>query len=176
MKNLPNIISLFRLLSAPIIVWLIIKGLYSFSFILFVFAAISDAVDGFIARTFKAGSEVGNYIDPLADKVLLVAVYLSLGYKGLLDEWIVILVVFRDLLIVGGVIVNNVFTDKDLLLDPLKISKVNTLFQILLIVLVLAELSFGLPALSSIKNYLIFFVAVTTAISGGGYLLRWFRD
>ena len=119
---------------------------------------------------------MGNYIDPLADKVLLVAVYLSLGYKGLLDEWIVILVVFRDLLIVGGVIVNNVFTDKDLLLDPLRISKVNTLFQILLIVLVLAELSFGLPALSSIKNYLIFFVAITTAISGGGYLLRWFRD
>jgi len=175
LKNLPNIISLLRLFSAPIIVWLVIKDLYFYSFLFFVFAAISDAVDGFIARAFQARSEMGNYIDPLADKVLLVAIYLSLGYRGFLDEWIVILVVFRDLLIVGGVMVNHVFTNKDLLLDPLKVSKVNTLFQILLIAVALAELSFSLPALGLVKNYLIFLVAVTTAISGAGYLLRWFR-
>ena len=176
MKNLPNIISLLRLLAAPVIVWMVIKDLYSYAFWLFVCAAISDAVDGFIARLFQARSEMGNYIDPLADKVLLVAAYLSLGYRGVLDEWIVILVVFRDLLIVGGVIFNNVFADKDLLLDPLKVSKVNTLFQILLVVVVLAGLYLGLPILDIMKDYLIFFVAITTIISGAGYLLRWFRE
>ena len=107
---------------------------------------------------------------------MLVAAYLSLGYRGFLDEWIVILVVFRDLLIVGGVIFNNVFADKDLLLDPLKVSKVNTLFQILLVVVVLAGLYLGLPILDIMKDYLIFFVAITTIISGAGYLLRWFRE
>ena len=65
MKNLPNIISLLRLLAAPVIVWMVIKDLYSYAFWLFVCAAISDAVDGFIARLFQARSEMGNYIDPL---------------------------------------------------------------------------------------------------------------
>ena len=87
---------------------------------------------------------------------------IRLGWPSVRDSWVVIF--------------NNVFSFKYLLLDPLKVSKVNTLFQILLVVVVLAGLYLGLPILDIMKDYLIFFVAITTIISGAGYLLRWFRE
>ena len=83
LTNLPNIISIARLLSVPLAVWLIVSGLYPAAFWLFVMAGISDAADGFLARLFNAQTPLGAYIDPLADKTLLVGVYITLGIQGL---------------------------------------------------------------------------------------------
>ncbi|HTC19032.1 MAG TPA: CDP-alcohol phosphatidyltransferase family protein, partial [Stellaceae bacterium] len=100
--NVPNIISLARLLSAPLGVWFILNHDLTGAFWLFVAAGLSDAVDGFIAKHFNQSSELGELLDPIADKALIVSLFVTLGLAGDLPTWLVILVVFRDLLIIGG--------------------------------------------------------------------------
>src|SRR5262245_16614525 len=86
-------------------VLLLLNRDYDLAFALFVLAGISDAVDGWWAKTFNARTEFGAYLDPLADKALVVSTYLTLGWLGHIPTWLVLLVVFRDLLIIGGAIV-----------------------------------------------------------------------
>src|SRR5271169_3655914 len=100
--NLPNLISLARLLLVPLEIWLILVGRYGLAFWILVAAGISDALDGFIAKKFDRRTRLGALLDPLADKVLLVSVYVTLGFAGQLWTWLVVLVVFRDIMIVGG--------------------------------------------------------------------------
>ena len=92
-----------RLLAVPMVVYLILQDAYDWAFWVFFAAGVSDAVDGYIAKRMNQETELGAYLDPLADKVLLVGVYITLGVQGLADTLIVVLVVFRDLMIVGGV-------------------------------------------------------------------------
>ncbi len=104
--TLPNLISILRLLLVPVIVTCIVSRNDQAAFWLFVAAGLSDAVDGFIARHFGLLSELGTYLDPLADKALLVSIYLSLGLTGSFPAWLVILVISRDILIIGAVILS----------------------------------------------------------------------
>ena len=171
--NLPNLISLARLLSVPLTVWLVLIGQHTLAFWLFVAAGISDAVDGYIAKHFNARSELGGYLDPIADKVLLVSVYVTLGYRGELDSWLVILVVSRDILIVGGSLLTMVLTDK-FVIAPLVVSKINTAAQIALAGLVLAQLGLGF-SLAVPVTALVYVVAATTSVSGAAYLVAWWR-
>ena len=97
--NIPNLITLARLAAVPVIIWLILDNDMKIAFWVFFVAAISDAVDGFIAKHFNAETVFGTYLDPIADKALLVGVYLTLGNEGYLHTWLVILVVFRDLVL-----------------------------------------------------------------------------
>ncbi len=103
--SIPNLITLARILLVPVVVWAIASNQMLFAFLLFAAAGVSDAVDGFLAKRFGMASELGRYLDPLADKVLIVSIYVSLGIVERLPRWLVILVVSRDLLIVGGVVV-----------------------------------------------------------------------
>ena len=100
--NLPNALSLGRLLAVPIVVWLLLQEAYVGAFLVFVLAGVSDAVDGYLAKQFGMDTEIGRFLDPIADKTLLVSVYITLGHQEILPVWLVILVVSRDLLIVGG--------------------------------------------------------------------------
>jgi cardiolipin synthase (CMP-forming) len=169
--NLPNIITIGRILLVPITVWLIISGAFSLAFVAFVAAGVSDGVDGFIARKFNQRSELGAYLDPIADKALLVSIYLSLGFLKFLPAWLVILVVTRDVLIVGAVVLAWV-VDKPMPVAPSMASKVNTVGQIMLagVVLGLLGLEIGvIPAL-----YVGFtLVAVLTFGSGALYIRDW---
>ena len=174
LTNLPNIISIARLLSVPLAVWLIVSGLYPAAFWLFMIAALSDAVDGFLARLFNAQTPLGAYIDPLADKMLLVGVYITLGIQGLLPDWLVILVVFRDLLIIGGALLLYTMSDQRLSMAPLWVSKINTVAQLILAGLVLARAALFFDD-GGVTEILIYLVAVTTFVSGIGYLGRWTR-
>lgn len=169
--NIPNIISLARLLSVPIIVWAVSDGRMMLAFWLFVAAGISDAVDGFIAKRFNYATELGSYLDPLADKALLVSVYVVLAVEGHLPLWLVIVVVWRDLLIVGGAILYQTLT-QNLKMAPLLVSKVNTLAQIVLAAYMLARpaLGFEFPWLDT---GLIVLVATTTVVSGVSYVVGW---
>src|SRR5258708_6923108 len=100
--NLPNLISLGRLLLVPLAISLILDGRYWAAFWVFVVAGVSDALDGFIAKRFDRRTRLGALLDPLADKVLLVSVFVTLGVAGQIWAWLVVLVVFRDIMIVGG--------------------------------------------------------------------------
>ncbi len=170
-SSLPNAITVGRLLAVPLMVWLIVTNRMDAAFWLFVAAGISDGVDGFIAKRFKAESRLGSYLDPIADKVMLVCIYITLGVEGELSSWLVILVVFRDALIVGGALLSQLM-EHPLRVRPLYISKINTVAQILLAAVVLAELAPEMPAVPLI-GALEVIVGATTAISGAVYLVQW---
>ncbi len=174
MVSLPNFISLARLMCVPIAVWLIVTGQMRYAFWVFVAAGLSDAVDGFVAKRFNARTAVGRYIDPLADKALLVSAYVALGLRGAIPDWLVILVVFRDVLIVGGALLFHTLTDKTMRMEPLLVSKVNTVLQILLVGVVLARLGIAFDD-RGIAAILVYATAATTALSGAAYVVRWVR-
>ena len=101
--SIPNLITLGRILLVPIVVWAIsTPGAMWIAFVLFVAAGVSDAVDGFLAKRFAMTTELGAYLDPLADKALIVSIYMTLGINGDIPRWLVILVVSRDIMIVSG--------------------------------------------------------------------------
>lgn len=171
--TLPNLITLARLLAVPLIVWLIMQGEISAAFWLFIAAGISDAVDGFLARALRARSTLGEYLDPLADKALLVSIFVTMGLVGLMPSWLVILVVSRDLLIIGAVVLSWMMS-YPVTIDPAMISKANTSVQIAYAGLVLAAEGFQLEIgqISLLGAYL---VGLTTFLSGLNYLIDWLR-
>jgi cardiolipin synthase (CMP-forming) len=171
--SLPNLITLGRLLCVPLAIWLVLSGETAAAFWLFIAAGLSDAVDGFIARRFNQRSSLGALLDPAADKALLVSMYVTLGIADHLPTWLVILVVFRDALIIGGFLLAAAL-GQQMRWEPLLISKVNTALQIALVGAVLAELGLGL-ALQRLASVLVYATAATTLISGAGYLMRWTR-
>jgi len=171
--NLPNLITLGRLLLVPLAIWLILETHYGAAFWVFVAAGLSDGLDGFIAKRFNRRTRLGALLDPVADKTLLVSVYLALGWTGALAGWIVILVVFRDAMIIGGFLVIQT-TAAPKRFDPLSISKLNTLAQIGLVGFVLAQRGVDVAALW-LEPYLTAAVAATTVLSGFSYLVRWAR-
>ena len=131
----------------PIIVWAIASNQMEIAFAVFIIAGVSDAVDGFLAKRFNMTSELGALLDPLADKALLVSIYIALGIWGAIPRWIVILVVSRDIMIVGAVIVSWLF-DKPVPMKPSMVSKLNTVAQVAFAALVLASLGFRLQAVT----------------------------
>lgn len=169
--NLPNLITLARIFAVPLLVWLIINGGFPAAFWVFVAAGISDALDGFIAKRYGFVTKLGTYLDPMADKALLVSAYITLGHAGYIPVWLVILVVFRDVLIIGGTLLFHIL-DRPIEMRPFFISKLNTLMQILLIAVLLGNLGVGFPDFGSLP-LLGFLVGVTTVLSGLAYMGRW---
>jgi cardiolipin synthase len=173
-RHLPNLLTLLRIFAVPIAVDLIHEERYGPAFLVFAAAGITDGIDGFLARVLKARTQIGAYLDPLADKALLVAVYIMLGYHAQLPVWLVILVVFRDLLIISGALVLRLVTDL-FYVKPLLISKVNTVMQITLAGTVMAKLGFSLDLPEFLIFALIAAVAATTMASGMTYVVYWGR-
>jgi cardiolipin synthase (CMP-forming) len=171
--SIPNIITLARILLVPIIVWAIASSQMEIAFAVFVVAGVSDAVDGFLAKRFNMTTELGALLDPLADKALLVSIYMALGIWGAIPRWIVILVVSRDIMIVAAVIVSWLF-DKPVPMKPLMVSKLNTVAQVAFAGLVLASLSFGFKPMPY-DLILMALVTVFTLSSVSLYLVEWVR-
>lgn len=177
--NLPNIISLGRLITTPIILWLMLTGAFLGAFWLFLFAAGSDALDGAIAKRFGMVTRLGRYLDPIADKAMLVGVFLVLGSLGHLPLWIVILIVSRDALIIGGALLLWML-ERSFWMKPLIVSKLNTVCQIALAATVLGTLELGptfdfFVTLGVMADILMVVVAGTTLVSGAAYLVMWAR-
>lgn len=174
-RNLPNLITVGRLLLVPVVIWLILDAHSGIAFWVFVGAGVSDGLDGFIAKRFAWRSRLGALLDPIADKTLLVSVYVTLGWAGMLPKWVVILVVFRDVMIVGGFLLIQT-TAAPKRFDPLYISKLNTLAQIALVAFVLAHQGVGFGGWATRVVFdLTIGVAATTVLSGLSYLVRWAR-
>jgi cardiolipin synthase len=162
-----------RILLVPVVVWAIAAGQLRFAFLLFMAAAISDAVDGFLAKRFGMASELGAYLDPLADKALIVSIYIALGATEMIPRWLVILVVSRDIMIIGAVILSWL-VGKPVTVRPLMVSKLNTAAQILFACVVLASLGFDLQ-LDLLTTLLMALVAVLTLLSVAFYVAEWVR-
>lgn len=171
--NIPNSVTLMRIVLVPLVVWLIITHEMLAAFLLFLFAGLSDAADGFLAKRYKWNTELGAYLDPIADKALLVSIYVTLGLAGHLPAWLVIAVVSRDILIVGAVVLSWMLS-RPLSMHPLLISKTNTLSQIVLAGLVLAELGLGL-GLEGLVQLLIWVTGTLTIVSAAAYFVAWLR-
>lgn len=173
MHNLPNLISLLRLLMVPVTVWLIISEAFGWAFAVFLVAGLSDGVDGALARRFDWRSTLGTYLDAVADKALLVSIFVTLGFQQLIPAWLVLIVVSRDVLIIGAVLLSRLM-DNPVRVAPLLVSKVNTVGQILFAVALLGAAALSLP-LSGISLFGGIPVALLTLISGGAYLTAWLR-
>jgi cardiolipin synthase len=171
--TLPNFITIARLIGVPLIVWLMIGDRYLAATMIFIAAGVSDAADGFIAKRFQATSELGAYLDPVADKALLVSVFVTLGLKGVLPPWLIVLVVSRDLFIIGGMLLAYML-GTPMAVRPLWVSKVNTTAQIVLIALVLGDRS-GIALLDMLIPFTVIAVAVLTVASATAYLIEWVR-
>ena len=171
--SLPNFITLARILIVPVVVWAITSDQMLVAFILFVVAGVSDAVDGFLAKRFGMASELGAFLDPLADKALLVSIYVSLGVIDALPRWLVIMVVSRDILIVGAVIVSWL-VGKPIAVKPHFVSKLNTGAQIVLAALVLGLLGLNVNA-PWLLPPAILAVTALTLLSAGLYVAEWVR-
>ena len=171
--NIPNLITTGRIILVPVVVWAIATGQMHFAFLLFLVAAVSDAVDGFLAKRFNMKSEIGAYLDPLADKVLIVSIYVTLGSTGVIPLWIVILVVSRDFMIVGAILLSWL-VGRPVKIRPHMVSKANTAVQIVYACLVLASLGFSFNA-EPVLTLVMVLVAVLTLLSVGLYLAEWIR-
>src|ERR1700752_32446 len=161
--SIPNFITLGRILLVPIIIWAIASDQMELAFAVFIVAGVSDAIDGFLAKRFNMTSELGALLDPLADKALLVSIYVALGIWGALPLWIVILVVSRDIMIVSAVIVSWLF-GKPVPMKPLMVSKLNTVAQVALAALILASLGLNFKPLPY-DRILMGLVTVLTLVS-----------
>jgi len=172
--TLPNLISIGRMLLVPAIVVLTLNGDHAAALAIFVVAGLSDAADGIIAARFDMRSELGAVLDPLADKILLVSIFVVLAVLGELPVWLVALVVGRDLAILAAVAFAWI-TVRPLAIRPLWSSKVNTAMQIVLAGGVLTQLGLDL-AVDGFVRALIVAAGVTTVVSSADYVLAWWRQ
>ncbi len=171
--SIPNLITLGRILLVPIVVWAIASGAMWIAFVLFLGAGLSDAVDGYLAKRFHMTTELGAYLDPLADKALIVSIYITLGIYGLIPGWLVILVVSRDIMIVGAVMLSWL-VGTPVKVKPLLVSKLNTAAQIVFACVVLGTLGFAYP-LPKVSLVLMALVAALTLLSVAAYVAEWVR-
>jgi len=172
-RSLPNLISLGRLFLAPAIIALIAAQQWKEACVAFLIAGISDAVDGWLAKTFDLRSELGAYLDPLADKALIVSIYVALAIVAALPATITILVVARDVMIVGAFMISLIM-QKPIKVKPLMISKLNTAAQIGFAAMVLGAKAFGIPV-GAWFDMSLYMVAALTLASTGAYVHQWIK-
>ena len=165
--TLPNAISLARLCAVPVAIYLVIEEAWGAAFGLFAAAGVSDAIDGWLARR-QGGTALGAALDPLADKALMVGMYITLAAMRQLPVWLAILVVFRDVMIVGGLVLLWLY-DHAMPIAPLSVSKTNTGLQIGLVGLVLALNAAGIPA-APLRMAGVWLIAISTVASFAAYV------
>jgi cardiolipin synthase (CMP-forming) len=171
--NVPNLITLSRFLLVPLTVWFLLRGDYALALGSFLVAGLSDGLDGFLARRFSQQSELGATLDPLADKALLVSVYVTLTVMTLLPSWLTLIVVTRDVLIVGAVLLAN-FLQKPVEIRPVYISKVNTFAQIVFALGILACLAMNYKN-DALLKFASIGVAALTLGSLAVYMQMWLK-
>jgi cardiolipin synthase len=171
--TIPNLITILRLVLVPAVVLAMLQARWDWAFAGFLIAGISDGVDGFIARRFNQQSRLGAYLDPMADKLLLVSVFVVMGFIGQLPLWLVVTMVSRDALIVCAVVLSTVM-GHPVEMKPLFVSKANTATQIVLAAVVLGELALVVH-LDPLRPALILLSGVLTVASAAAYLVAWLR-
>jgi cardiolipin synthase len=158
-------------MSVPVIFWLLVNSHSRAAFLVFLCAGVSDAVDGFLAKRFNWRTELGAYLDPLADKLLIVSIYIALAVSHEIPLWLVIAVVSRDILILLAVLLSWLM-QQPLRIKPLVISKMNTAAQLVLAATVLGDEGFDLR-LDVMREVLVWITGTLTFVSLVAYLKTW---
>ena len=175
LSDIPNIISILRIALVVPVVLCLLEGFYGWALVLFLIAGASDGIDGFLARHFGWTSRLGAILDPIGDKLLMVAVFLVLGTKSYLPWWLVTVVILRDVVIITGAVSYHTLIEQ-FEMQPLRISKLNTALQILLVLVLLYQLAAIQPVLPvMLSQVLIYTVFATTLASGIAYVVGWGR-
>jgi cardiolipin synthase (CMP-forming) len=170
-EYIPNMITLLRLILIPPIIIYLLLAEYREAFFLFFIASLTDAIDGYLARKYHWVTRWGSIVDPLADKILMILTFLTLGYLGIIPCVLLIIVILRDVIIVGGGIAYH-FLIGAYEFKPTLISKCNTFLQILLIILLMFEQAFRILPLNFI-DLLMIAVFFTNLISLFDYVIVW---
>jgi cardiolipin synthase (CMP-forming) len=168
--TIPNLITIVRIILAPIFVIYLIQERFTPALLVFLMAALTDAADGFVARIFNQKSSLGAVMDPLADKILLISAFVVLAARGLLPPWLTVLVISRDVLILLGALILFLYQNR-IEVRPSVLSKLNTCFQIATVSATLAKGYF--PWLTPLCPYLFWITAVLTGVSGLAYMRYW---
>ena len=170
--TIPNLITSLRIILVPILIIYIIHDRLLSALFVFVLAGLSDGADGLIARLFDQKSKLGAYMDPLADKFLLIAAFITLAMRGLLPPWLTVIVISRDILILLGVLI--LFLNRiEVTIRPSILSKMNTCVQPATVFVVLSKNNFSF--LGPIAHYVFWFTGVLTISSGLHYMSVWFQ-
>ena len=167
--NIPNLLTIGRILLIPLLVIFLLDGKELAAFWVFVLAGVTDALDGFLARVLKQKTEFGAFIDPIADKLLLITSYITLAVLGVLPKWLTVIVVSRDVLICGGIGILMLY-ERDFKIKPSLVSKVTTFLQLLTVVYYLGHEY--LQGIFPVGSYLIYATAGFTILSGAHYIIR----
>jgi cardiolipin synthase len=173
MLTVPNIITITRVLLIPVMVYLIMERHYEGAFYVFLISAVSDMLDGFIARHFHQMSQFGAVLDPVADKLTMLTLTVLLASQGVMPEWLAIAIVARDVVIVSGAVTYR-FVVGPMEMQPTLLSKLNTLLEFFVIAVVLAEAARMMPAYPWLGQ-LFMVVFVTVVASGLQYVWLWSR-
>lgn len=172
MAHVPNILTLLRIAASPILILLLKNGQYATALWVCAIAGISDALDGYIAKAFRCESRLGAILDPVADKILIVSVVVMLAINEVLPFWLLLVIVFRDLLIVGGWMLLTLL-NTEVSMRPSLISKTNTVFQIALVLALIIDKAALLPITENFMFVLMALVVMTTVLSGLHYVWVW---
>ena len=171
LHQLPNLLTLLRIGAAPVLILFLYNGRYGAALVVFVIAGITDGLDGWIAKQFDAVTRLGSILDPLADKILIVSTYVMLALAGDIPFWLLLLIGFRDLGIIGGVLVLQ-WVHGDVHMQPSPVSKLNTFLQISLVALIMVE-RVDLLSLTALTEVVLWLVVATTFASAFHYVYFW---
>lgn len=166
--NVPNLITVIRILLTPLFVIFLQRDMFPMAILVFTTAGVSDGLDGFIARVFNQRTELGAYLDPIADKFLLIASFVTLGIQQYIPGWLAVIVISRDIVIVMGIAVLNIM-DIKIRIHPTLISKVTTFVQLFTVFLTL--LYPKVPSEPMAKYVMFWLTAVLTTVSGLHYMM-----
>ena len=171
--TIPNIITCLRIVLVPVFIIFLLDGNLTYGFIIFAIAGISDGLDGFIARTFNVRSGLGAYLDPLADKLLLISAFVMLAVLKLIPPWLTVIAISRDILILIGVL-TLIINRSSFKIKPLISSKITTFLQIITVGTVLVRDI--LPYIRFAEYPLFIASAGLTILSGILYIKFWFEN
>jgi cardiolipin synthase len=159
-RNIPNVLTGLRLLLAPLAAFFILQGLFGAALSVFTFAGLSDAADGYLAKRFQLETRFGAWLDPAADKLLMLVCFLALSHEGITPLWLTVLVIGRDAAIVLGVLLAKLFA-LPVRVEPLPMGKISTIVQIVYIGLMLAFVAFRIDSPSSVEALSVLTAAAT---------------
>ncbi len=166
--TIPNILTLLRILLTPLFVILLLRDQFGFALLVFSIAGISDGLDGFLARHLNQRTELGAFLDPVADKILLISAFVCLAVLGVIPDWLAVIVISRDILIVLGIAILTI-REKEYEIKPTMVSKATTTVQIIMVIVSL--LGENLYGFAGIRTPLMWITAVLTTISGLHYMM-----
>jgi cardiolipin synthase len=170
---IPNAISLMRIALIVPILLLMLRDEYAWALALFFFAGFSDGLDGYLANRFDWRTRLGGLLDPVADKLLVAGMFITLAWVGQIPAWLAAVVILRDVVIFGGAVAYN-FLIEPVQGEPTRISKLNTVMELLFLLFALSRAGFGWPDAITM-TILGASILVTVVISGADYVLSWSR-